>query len=245
MSAWIMGAAAADFNLIAANRGSRLRSKPGESHDRARPDRRTKPITGSKGSEALATWAALVSACAAWMFDAMDLQIFTLILFPSVSDLVESVNPGVVAYTGGIIVGWKLVALGLGGIAFGVAVDRIGRARTMIVTVLIYSTFTGLSALAQSWGQLAILQSLAGIGIGGEWAAGAALVAESWPERRVRVRWSSCRCVLRRVSSWQRLSISSLGRSAGGSFRCRCSTSDDHTVRPPACTRTVAMDHRA
>jgi MFS family permease len=137
----------------------------------------------SKGSEALAAWGALVSACAAWMFDATDLQIFTLILFPSVSDLVGSVNPGVVAYTGGVIVGWKLVALGLGGIAFGIAADRIGRARTMIVTVLIYSIFTGLSALAQSWWQLAILQSLAGIGIGGEWAAGAALVAESWPER--------------------------------------------------------------
>jgi len=136
-----------------------------------------------KGSEALAAWRALVSACAAWMFDAMDLQIFTLILFPSVSDLVGSMNPGLVAYTGGIVVGWKLAALGLGGIAFGIAADRIGRARTMIVTVLIYSIFTGLSALAQSWWQLAILQSLAGIGIGGEWAAGAALVAESWPER--------------------------------------------------------------
>ena len=136
-----------------------------------------------KGSESLAAWVALVSACAAWMFDAMDLQIFTLVLFPSVSDLVGTPNPGVVAYTGGIIVGWKLLALGLGGIVFGIAADRIGRAKTMIVTVLIYSVFTGLSGLAQSWWQLAILQALAGIGIGGEWAAGAALVAESWPER--------------------------------------------------------------
>lgn len=136
-----------------------------------------------KRSESLAAWGALVSACAAWMFDAMDLQIFTLVLFPSVSDLVGSGNPGVVAYTGGLIVGWKLVALGLGGIAFGIAADRIGRAKTMIVTVLIYSVFTGLSGLAQSWWQLAILQALAGIGIGGEWAAGAALVAETWPER--------------------------------------------------------------
>jgi MFS family permease len=117
------------------------------------------------------------------MFDAMDLQIFTLVLFPSVSDLVGTANPGVVAYTGGIIVGWKLLALGLGGIAFGIAADRIGRAKTMIVTVLIYSVFTGLSGLAQSWWQLAILQAFAGIGIGGEWAAGAALLAETWPER--------------------------------------------------------------
>jgi MFS family permease len=136
-----------------------------------------------KRAESLAAWAALVSACAAWMFDAMDLQIFTLVLFPSVSDLVGTANPGVVAYTGGIIIGWKLLALGLGGIAFGVAADRIGRAKTMIVTVLIYSVFTGLSGFAQSWWQLAILQAFAGIGIGGEWAAGAALLAETWPER--------------------------------------------------------------
>jgi MFS family permease len=135
-----------------------------------------------KGAESLAAWAALVSACAAWMFDAMDLQIFTLVLFPSVSDLVGTANPGVVAYTGGIIVAWKLVALGLGGIAFGIAADRMGRAKTMIVTVLVYSVFTGLSGLAQNWWQLAILQALAGVGIGGEWAAGAALVAETWPE---------------------------------------------------------------
>jgi len=137
----------------------------------------------ARKTESLASWGALVSACAAWMFDAMDLQIFTLVLFPSVSELVGSANLGVVAYMGSLIVGWKLVALGLGGIAFGIAADRIGRARTMIVTVLIYSIFTGLSGLAQSWWQLALLQAIAGIGIGGEYAAGAALVAETWPER--------------------------------------------------------------
>jgi MFS family permease len=131
----------------------------------------------------LVAWASLVSACAAWMFDAMDLQIFTLVLFPSVSELVGSTNPPVVAYTGGLIFACKFVAVGLGGIVFGVAADRIGRSTTMIITVLIYSVFTGLSALAQNWWQLALLQALAGVGIGSEWAAGAALIAETWPER--------------------------------------------------------------
>jgi MFS family permease len=126
---------------------------------------------------------ALVSACLGWMFDAMDLQIFTLIQFPSVSEIIGSAEPAAVAYTGGVIFAWKLAALGLGGIAFGIVADRIGRARTMIVTVLIYCAFTGLSSLAQTWWQLATLQALAGIGIGGEWAAGAALVAETWPEQ--------------------------------------------------------------
>src|SRR6516164_2355666 len=80
--------------------------------------------------ESSGAWGALVSACAAWTFDAMDLQIFTLILFPSVSELIQSTDPGVVARAGGLIVACKLVALGLGGIAFGIAADRIGRART-------------------------------------------------------------------------------------------------------------------
>jgi len=128
-------------------------------------------------------WASLASACLGWMFDTMDLQLFTLILFPSVSQLIGSTDPGAVAYTGGLILAYKLLAWGLGGIVFGVIADRIGRSRTMIITVLIYSVFTGLSGLAQSWWQLAVLQALAGIGIGGEWAAGAALVAESWPEK--------------------------------------------------------------
>jgi MFS family permease len=128
-------------------------------------------------------WTALISACLGWMFDAMDLQIFTLILFPSVSELIGTRDQGQVAWTAGIILACKLVAWGLGGIVFGVITDRLGRSRTMIITVLMYSVFTGLSGFAQSWQQLAMLQGLAGIGIGGEWAAGAALVAETWPDR--------------------------------------------------------------
>ena len=128
-------------------------------------------------------WLSFGSACLAWMFDAMDLTIFTLVLFPSVSELIGSSDPGLVAPTGGLILAGKLLAWGLGGIAFGVIADRIGRAKTMMITVVIYSVFTGLSGLAGSWWELMLFQALAGIGIGGEWAAGAALVAETWPER--------------------------------------------------------------
>jgi MFS family permease len=130
-----------------------------------------------------ARWATLTSACLGWMFHAMDLQIFTLILFPCVGELIGTHDPGRIAWFGGVILACKLVAWGLGGIVFGVVTDRVGRARTMIITVLIYSLFTGLSGFAQTWWELAILQALAGIGIGGEWAAGAALVAETWPDR--------------------------------------------------------------
>ena len=128
-------------------------------------------------------WLSFASAALAWLFDAMDLTIFLLVLHPSVSELIGSNDPGQVAAHGGIALACKLLAWGLGGIAFGIVADRVGRARTMMITVLIYSLFTGLSGLARDFGQLVLLQSLAGVGIGGEWAAGAALVAETWPER--------------------------------------------------------------
>ena len=80
---------------------------------------------------------ALLSACLGWMFDAFDLQLFTVILFPCIGSLIGSANPADVAYHAGIVSSAKLLAWGLGGIAFGVVADRIGRSRTMMVTVLI------------------------------------------------------------------------------------------------------------
>jgi len=76
------------------------------------------------------------------------------------------------------MIGWAL-----GGLIFGPIADRYGRARTMALTILIYATFTGLSGIAGSWGELAFYRFVTGLGIGGEWAAGAALIAESWPEK--------------------------------------------------------------
>jgi MFS family permease len=125
----------------------------------------------------------LASGFLGWLFDSMDLNLFTLVLFPSVAQLIKSSNPTEVAQIGGYILAIKLFCWGLGGIAFGVVADRIGRTRTMVITMIIYALFTGLSGVAQSWQQLAVMQAIAGFGIGGEWSAGAALVAESWPEK--------------------------------------------------------------
>lgn len=128
-------------------------------------------------------WLVLASAFLAWMFDSIALNVFNLILTPSMSELLHTHDRGVIAGTGGLIVAIKLVAWGIGGTLFGVLTDRFGRARIMLVTIVIYALFTGLSALAQNWPQLAVCQALAGLGIGGEWSAGAALLAESLPER--------------------------------------------------------------
>jgi MFS family permease len=128
-------------------------------------------------------WLVLASAFLAWMFDSIALNVFNLILTPSMSELLHTQDRNVIAATGGLIVAIKLVAWGIGGTIFGVLTDRFGRARIMLITILIYAVFTGLSALAQNWEQLAICQAAAGLGIGGEWSAGTALLAESLPER--------------------------------------------------------------
>ncbi|MDT7551889.1 MAG: hypothetical protein QOI16_425, partial [Pseudonocardiales bacterium] len=128
-------------------------------------------------------WLVLASAFLAWMFDSIALNVFTLILTPSMADLLHTTNRAAIVGTGGLIVAIKLVAWGIGGTLFGVLTDRFGRARIMLVTIVIYAVFTGLSAVAQDWVQLAIFQAIAGLGIGGEWSAGAALLAESLPER--------------------------------------------------------------
>src|SRR6202044_252986 len=75
-------------------------------------------------------------------------------------------------------IGW-----GTGGLAFGVLGDRIGRARTMLWTILIYSLFTGLSALSVGFWDFAFYRFLTGLGVGGQFAVGVSLVAEVMPER--------------------------------------------------------------
>jgi len=80
--------------------------------------------------------------------------------------------------TAAFLVGWSI-----GGFIFGVIGDRIGRTGTMILTILIYAVFTGLSGLVQSWPAYAFMRFMTGLGVGGEWAAGAAMVAEVFPAR--------------------------------------------------------------
>ena len=66
----------------------------------------------------------------------------------------------------------------------GILADRYGRTKTLIATILLYATFTGMAALSLEWWHLAIYRFLTALGIGGEWAAGAAIVAETWPEEK-------------------------------------------------------------
>jgi MFS family permease len=135
-----------------------------------------------KSEVSKAAWIVLGSAFLGWMFDAMDVYLIVVVMIPALHDLLGASH---VDATGieGLIVGAKMFCWGIGGIAFGVLADKFGRARVMLATMLIYSVFTAASAAAQNWHQLLVLQMLAGFGIGGEWAAGASLVVETWPEK--------------------------------------------------------------
>ena len=123
-----------------------------------------------------------------WVFDSMDAMIYALVLHPALHDLLASggapVSDGEIGHYGGIIFSVFLIGWAIGGVLFGVVADYVGRTRTLIATILIYALFTGLAALSQDWWHLAIYRFLTALGIGGEWAAGAALVAEVWPEEK-------------------------------------------------------------
>jgi len=129
-------------------------------------------------------WFVFVVASLGWLFDTMDQQLFNLARKPAITALlgVQSNDPRVDeygAYTTSIfIVGWAL-----GGLIFGILGDRIGRVRTMLLTILAYSVFTGLSAFATGVWDFSLYRFLTGLGVGGEFAVGVALVAEVMPDR--------------------------------------------------------------
>jgi MFS family permease len=118
---------------------------------------------------------ALAAACLGWMLDSFDVNLYALVLASVMADLSLS-KP-----TAGVIGSLTLVAAAGGGVLFGVLADRHGRTRALVGSILIYSVFTGLCGLAQSAWHLMVFRALLGVGMGGEWASGAALVSETWP----------------------------------------------------------------
>jgi MFS family permease len=134
-------------------------------------------------------WLVLFVAWLGWVFDAMDATIYAIVLHPALHELLQSspataVMPELIGWYGGIIFSIFLVGWAIGGITFGILADRFGRTKVLIATIIIYAVFTGAAALAQSWWHLAIYRFLTALGIGGEWAAGAAIVAETWPQEK-------------------------------------------------------------
>lgn len=130
-------------------------------------------------------WLVLTIAWLGWVFDSMDSTLYAIVLHPALHELLGSVaSTDNIEWYGGVIFAIFLIGWALGGLLFGMLADHLGRTKTMILTILIYSIFTGMAALSHTWWELALYRLLTAIGIGGEWAAGAALVAETWPEAK-------------------------------------------------------------
>jgi len=127
-----------------------------------------------RGADAVAH-RALVAASFGWMLDAFDVMLYSMVLASIIGEM------GLTKGEAGMLGSLTLLASAAGGMAFGVFADRWGRTRALMGSVLLYSVFTGMCGLAQNLWQLATFRILLGIGFGGEWASGAALVSETWP----------------------------------------------------------------
>jgi MFS family permease len=130
-------------------------------------------------------WKSGVAAWLGWLFDGLDMHLYILVAAPFVAELLGTADQKdkQVDYYGSWIQAAFLIGWAVGGSCFGIVGDRIGRSRTLMLTILTYAAFTGLSYFAQEWWHLLIFRFLAALGIGGEWAVGASLLSETWPKR--------------------------------------------------------------
>ena len=117
----------------------------------------------------------LLAAGLGWMLDAFDVMLYALVLAHVMRDL------GMSKGTAGLLNTLTLLASGIGGVLFGFIADRIGRKRALMATILTYSVFSFASGLSTTIFMLACFRFVLGLGMGGEWNTGAALVAETWP----------------------------------------------------------------
>jgi len=162
-----------------------------------------------------AHWLVLVVASLGWLFDTMDQQLFNLARRPAIVDLLggpaAAATRPVAEYAGYatmvFMMGWAS-----GGVVFGILGDRIGRVRTMIFTILCYSMFTGLSALSVGLWDFAFYRFITGLGVGGQFAVGVALVAETVTDRArpFALGW------LQASSTWGNMLAALVGMGLGG-----------------------------
>lgn len=118
---------------------------------------------------------ALAAAAFGWMLDSFDVMLWAMVLAALMPDL------GLSKATAGLLGSLTLAASAAGGLVFGLLADRFGRRRALMASILIYSIFTAACGLATGVVMLAVFRVFLGLGMGGEWASGAALVSETWP----------------------------------------------------------------
>jgi MFS family permease len=130
-------------------------------------------------------WLVLIIASLGWIFDVFEGQIFVASMDEAIPSLLppQRYSQEEVFLLNRIALAGFLLGGALGGILFGRLSDRVGRTRTMMLTIATYSLFTFVSATSQAWWQLVICRFLVAMGVGGEWAVASAMVAEVFPNR--------------------------------------------------------------
>ncbi|PYN13762.1 MAG: MFS transporter [Candidatus Rokuibacteriota bacterium] len=130
-----------------------------------------------------AGWRALVASFLGWLFDGYETYALILVAAVALRQLLEPQQlASLPIYIGGLLA-VTLVGWATGGIVAGVLADYIGRKRVLMLSILWYALFTGLTALATSYASFMILRFLTGLGLGAEWGPGTAILGESWPPR--------------------------------------------------------------
>jgi benzoate transport len=127
---------------------------------------------------------ALIASSVGYAMDGFDLIILSFMLPAVIAGLQLTGSQA------GSLITWTLIGAVIGGLIVGTLSDKFGRVRVLSWTILLFAVFTGLCAFAQSYWDLLIYRTIAGIGLGGEFGIGMALVAEAWPAQK-RARASS------------------------------------------------------
>jgi MFS family permease len=126
-------------------------------------------------------WNTLFASNLGWLFDGFETYALILTVGPALRQLLDPAHYPQIPAFAGTVIAITLLGWGIGGMLGGVLADYIGRKRMMIIAVLAYSVMTGLSAFSFNWVSFAILRFLVGIAIGTEWATGASMISEMWP----------------------------------------------------------------
>ncbi len=129
-----------------------------------------------------AQWKTLVAANLGWTFDGFEIFALFLTVGFALRQLLDVAEYAAIPQYAGFVLATTVLGWATGGVIGGIVADYIGRKRTMILAILAYSLTTGLSALAWDWMSFAVLRFLVGVAIGSEWATGASIVSELWPD---------------------------------------------------------------
>jgi MFS family permease len=127
-------------------------------------------------------WFVFVVASLAWLFDCLDQRLFSLARIPALAALKpENTTPDDVQAFGKVVTAFFLIGWGIGGMIFGALGDKFGRSKMLMLTILIYSLFTGLSFFSHTWFDFTACRFLTGLGVGGVFGLAVALIAETVP----------------------------------------------------------------